>query len=204
MRLHSYVVARDYGFAPNPFYQFCTLATCKAEIRRTAEVGDWIVGTGSKEKGREGYLVFVMKVAEILTYDQYWNDPRFESKKPNLSGSKKQAFGDNIYHRNSLEEPWQQENSHHSLKDGQPNELNIKDDTKSTNVLIGIEYAYWGGAGPKIPQDLRDFNGYDLCKLGQGHKNHFPDVMVTRFLEWFKSLEVQGYLGMPLDWENTP
>src|SRR5262245_31415483 len=45
VRLYSYVVARDYGFAPNPFYGFCTLATCKPDIRRTADIGDWIVGT---------------------------------------------------------------------------------------------------------------------------------------------------------------
>ena len=50
MKLFSYVVARDYGFAPNPFFSTCTLATCKPKIRRTASVGDWIIGTGSKKK----------------------------------------------------------------------------------------------------------------------------------------------------------
>jgi len=39
--LHSYVVARDYGFAPNPFFGFCTLATCKPRLRSVAQVGDW-------------------------------------------------------------------------------------------------------------------------------------------------------------------
>lgn len=28
MRCFSYIVARDYGFAPNPFHGFCTLANC--------------------------------------------------------------------------------------------------------------------------------------------------------------------------------
>lgn len=40
MKLFSYVVAREYGFAPNPFFGWCTLATCKPKIRVTAEVGD--------------------------------------------------------------------------------------------------------------------------------------------------------------------
>jgi hypothetical protein len=40
-------VARDYGFAPNPFFGVCTLATCKPKIRKAAAIGDWVVGTGS-------------------------------------------------------------------------------------------------------------------------------------------------------------
>ncbi len=44
--IHSYIVRYDSGFAPNPFYGFCTLATCKPDIRKHAQVGDWIVGTG--------------------------------------------------------------------------------------------------------------------------------------------------------------
>lgn len=42
-RIYSYVVRYDSGFAPNPFYGYCTLATCKPDIRRAAEVGDWLV-----------------------------------------------------------------------------------------------------------------------------------------------------------------
>lgn len=37
-------VARDYGFAPNPFFGVCTLATCKPRIRSVAQIGDWVVG----------------------------------------------------------------------------------------------------------------------------------------------------------------
>src|SRR6266851_8012960 len=108
MRIYSYVVARDYGFAPNPFFSFCTLATCKPMIRKTAQVGDWIVGTGSKTCGLGGFLVYAVKVAETCTYDQYWEDPRFLVKRPNLRGSLKQAYGDNIYHRNPGARGWVQ------------------------------------------------------------------------------------------------
>lgn len=44
LKLYSYVVARDFGFAPNPFHGYCTLATCKPDIRATASVGDWVIG----------------------------------------------------------------------------------------------------------------------------------------------------------------
>jgi len=95
MKVYSYVVARDYGFAPNPFFGYCTLATCKPVIRRVARAGDWIVGTGSAEHGRQDYIVFAMRVTEVEAFDDFWEDPRFKRKRPNLRGSNKQAFGDN-------------------------------------------------------------------------------------------------------------
>src|SRR5262249_55154673 len=45
--LFSYCIPYDFGSAPNPFWGLCTLAICKPDIRRTANVGDWVVGTGS-------------------------------------------------------------------------------------------------------------------------------------------------------------
>lgn len=44
MRVFTYVLDHDTGFAPNPFHGWCTLAGCKPVIRRTARIDDWIVG----------------------------------------------------------------------------------------------------------------------------------------------------------------
>ena len=60
--------------------------------------GDWIVGLGSKSMGNLHHIVFAMKVEEKLTFDQYWNDARFQCKKPNLNGSLIEIYGDNVYH----------------------------------------------------------------------------------------------------------
>ena len=197
--LFSYVVARDYGFAPNPFHGVCTLATCKPGIRKYAQVGDWIVGTGSKCFGLEERLVFFMKTAEVMTYNQYWADPRFYCKRPNLRGSIKQAFGDNIYHRNEKTGRWMQENSHHSLSTGLQNTANIKHDTKVDRVLVGFEFAYWGEAGPRIPSRLR-CKGIDLCKIGPGHKCQFPQKFVSLFEKWVESRMYRGFLGGPQEY----
>lgn len=80
LELFSYVIARDYGFAPNPFFGCCTLATCKPNIRRVAEIGDWIVGTGSAARKRKGFLIFAMCVNETMQFNEYWEDPRFQQK----------------------------------------------------------------------------------------------------------------------------
>jgi len=200
VRLFSYVVARDYGFAPNPFYGICTLATCKPVIRRTAVISDWIVGTGSAERSRRGHLVFAMQVAEITTFDDYWRDPRFAAKKPIMSGSIKQAFGDNIYHRETEDGPWLQANSHHSFADGTINQANVTTDTGTRNVLIGSDFIYFGGAGPAIPARLRDFDDQDLCQYGRGHKSTFSPPFVEAVVDWLRSLDATGYVGAPLEW----
>lgn len=201
MALFSYVVARDYGFAPNPFGGVCTLATCKPDIRRDALPGDWVIGTGSATHKRTGHLVFAMQVSEAMTFDAYWSDPRFQFKKPNLSASNKVNFGDNIYHREHG--IWSQLNSHHSFEDGAPNPRNIANDTQSDRMLVGNRYAYWGGDGPVIPDHLRNFAGYDLC-IVRGYKHHFPDGMEEAFVAWFDGLEAQGCLGRPANWKKRP
>ena len=201
MRLYSYVVRHDYGFAPNPFFGVCTLATCKPEIRKSARIGDWIVGTGSATNERHKYLVYVMQVAEEMTFNQYWDDDRYQLKKPNLRGSKKQAFGDNIYFRDR-DDHWCQRDSRHSLPDGGPNQHNIRRDTKADKVLIGATYAYWGGSGPKVPDRFLTWQGQGLRKAGPGHKCRFPRTMIDAFVAWFMELDEHGFLGEPLDWRH--
>lgn len=203
MRLHSYIIDHDFGFAPNPFHGVCTLATCKPRIREHAEVGDYVIGTGSAKRKRQGHLVYWMRVEEIITYDAYWADPRFRRKRPNLHGSKKQAFGDNIYHRDAETGEWVQANSLHSLADGSLNPRNLERDTKSLNVLIGFEFAYWGGSGPVIPPQFRDFDGKDVCARTQGHRNRFAEALVEAFVEWLQSLDERGYIAQPLDWPRS-
>ena len=189
----------DYGFAPNPFHGICTLATCKPRIREHAAIGDVIVGTGCAKRRRRGFVVYFMRVDEIISFDDYWNDPRFSCKRPFLRGSKMQAFGDNIYHTHVRTHRWVQENSYHSLTGGKSNPLNVQTDTDSIKVLIGAKFAYWGGAGPKIPDQFRDYQGVDICAK-RGHRVNFPQPLVTAFVGWLRSRKGRGYLAPPLDW----
>lgn len=201
MKLFSYVVARDYGFAPNPFYGICSLATCKPVIRRTANVGDWIIGTGTAKRDRAGTLVYAMQVSEILTYNEYWSSSHLQNKKPILTGSKKQAFGDNIYHFDCGK--WRQENSHHSYADGVENQANTRNDTQTDRVLLSNAYVYFGGSGPQITVKFKNYAGENICAK-RGHKNKFSSNLVNEFIKWVKSLDECGYAGEPLDWKRTP
>ena len=60
MNLYSYVITRDYGFAPNPFWNICTLATCKPQIREHALKGDWVAGFGSAHTEIAKKMVFII------------------------------------------------------------------------------------------------------------------------------------------------
>jgi hypothetical protein len=78
--LYVYVVDRDFGFAPNPFHGCCTLATCKPEIRKGARIGDWLMGVGGSRLRATGKCIFLMNISEILTFETYWADTRFQIK----------------------------------------------------------------------------------------------------------------------------
>ena len=198
MKLYSYVVKIDDGFAPNPFYGFCTLATCKPRIRNPAQVGDWILGTGSKQKQRQCTLVYAMRVTDKVPYDDYWQDQRFQEKRPNLYQSIRKSRGDNIYRKDSLTGEWIQEDSCHSRADGTPNQDHISRDTQAGHVLVSEDFIYNGG-GPPI--EIPKFNGKTVCHTGAGHRSKFDDVTVKAFIDWIRTLGEWGYCHDPLDWK---
>lgn len=197
MRLYSYVVRYDIGFAPNPFHGWCTLATCKQDIRRKAAVGDWIVGTGSKGHGADGRLVYAMAVDEVLGFDEYWRDPRFVAKRPDRRSSVKRAYGDNIYRRGP-DGSWLQEDSRHSLDGGRPNQGHIDRDTSADAVLASRRFVYFGASGPQIPARFRG-GGLDLVHVAQSHRCRFPEAMARDVVAWIESLE-GGVHADPPDW----
>lgn len=151
--LFSYPITRDFGFAPNPFHGFCTLATCKPDIRKSAKIGDWILGVGGATlPSVKRKCIYLMKVTEKLTFSEYWEDDRFSLKKPVRNGSRVQMLGDNIYHQ-AAGGGWIQEDSHHSNSDGSTNNVNLVRDTgRCENVLVSEHFLYFGTNA--VPIDL--------------------------------------------------
>lgn len=192
MKFKTYIVARDYGFAPNPFGEYCTLACCKPVIRQHLSIGDWVFGTGSKQKVMAGHLVFAMNVTEKLTFQEYWDDPRFNYKKPIMNGSLVQMYGDNIYHRDHSSNVWHQENSHHSLPNGTVNGHNLERDIRGKYVLISEYFYYFGKDAIDIPAKLKE----EICITKQGHKNVNENTALD-FLSWLSENYRTGRHGDP-------
>lgn len=197
-RVYSYKLSRDYGFAPNPFHGICTLATCKPQIRKGAQVGDIVIGCGSKELKMLGKIIFAMRISEKMTFQQYWDDPRFAVKKANFLSSNAAAYGDNIYHIG--DDGWIQEDSHHSYDGGVVNPDNLKRDVGSDNVLVGMDFIYWGSNAPVMPANLRDLDGDDLFPNGRNLRSIFSEKFRAEVVAWFDSLPDRGNLGRPTSW----
>lgn len=152
MNIFRYVVRYDGGSAPRPYGGLCTLAICKPMIRRTAIVGDWIIGVRSKVPDR---VVYVMQVSEVLPFERYWSDSRFEDRRAGAS-----PVPDNIYLPNTRGELVQESNPIHGQDE-------TRTDLNGKNVLVGKRFWYFGTESPMLPTDL-----IHLVPYPRGHSVH--------------------------------
>jgi len=200
MGYYSYKLDHDFGLAPNPFGGYCTLAVCKADIRMNKRlmIGDWIFGLGSVKLKNLNHLIYAMKVEEKITFNEYWEDQRFQYKKPVLNGSLVQIYGDNIYHIDPITKKWHQENSAHSLIDGKTNDSHTVADTKGEFVLISKSFYYFGDEAFEIPEKF-----LPICNEGRNVKSvSIPEPIADEFVKWLSEKYDQGIMGDPINWKN--
>ncbi len=195
MAYYAYKLTRDYGFAPNPFFGYCTLACCKPHIRDRASVGDWIIGTGAIENHLIYHLIFLMRVTEKMTFEEYWNDVRFKMKKPVLNGSLKQMHGDNIYYKENGN--WCQMNSHHSFYEGKLNEANLKQDLSGNSILISNDFVYLGRKHFRVPERY-----VELCPNSK-QRDYITiqnNSLADEFIGFIRKKYLSGLNGEPINW----
>jgi hypothetical protein len=199
MTLYSYIVRWDGGFAPNPFFGHCTLACCKAGIRRKAKKGDWIVGLTPKAKGKGNKIVYFMEVEEILPFDEYWGAARFKVKRPRMDAGIVEKNGDNIYQPSKeYGDGFHQLPSVHSEpKFGKTENLKTKKkDLKGERVLVSRNFAYFGSEALRLPRAL------DGLKIGVGYRCHFSTNVQEAFRH-FVGKQKLGVHGSPHLWPEN-
>ncbi|MQW92272.1 hypothetical protein GFH30_03460 [Acinetobacter wanghuae] len=202
MNFFSYIVDRDFGFAPNPFYGFCTLANCKPRTRKSAKVGDKIFGlAGKKYRGDGGHrLIYAMEVTEILTFENYFNDKRFKLKKPTIKSHPKRQFGDNIYYQDSLNR-YVQLDSHHSFPNAITHTGNRDHDTQVDKVLISDNFVYYGNNAILLPNNLLDnVIANKNITVKRHHKNRFHSDFISELEKYWQTLP-RGIYGNPNEWK---
>lgn len=145
MNLYSYIVRYDHGFSPCPQGDTCTLACCKPIIRRVAQPGDWILGTTPKKKGA-GKLVYLMKVEQDLTFEDYYRNRAWRGR------------ADNIYTPTKAGGYKQRTNPYHDRG-------NCKKDLSVDRVLLSRRFIYLGRQAAEIHKTFREL----IC-AGQGHR----------------------------------
>jgi len=198
-----YVVARDFGFAPNPFHGYCTLATCKPRIRNRAKVGDWVIGMGGSRLQATGQCMYAMCITEKIIFNEYWENLIYLDKKPIRNGSRKMMVGDNIYHFDTAQNRWHQADSHHSNDDGSVSLQNLSTDTKSDKVLISRHFFYFGKQAPFIPSNLLNAIGY---RKSPRDYRVFEDSIASELIEWLNNSfrgSLNQVIGDPFDFKNS-
>lgn len=196
-RVYVYVVDRDFGFAPNPFHGFLSLATCKPRIRSVASVGDWVVGIGGTRLRRRGQCIFGMCITNAISFDEYWIGADYQVKKPARNGSRVTLVGDNIYHR--VGGRWLQSDSHHSMADGRPNPVNVTSDTSANRVLLSEDFRYFGSAAPTIPHEIVVQMQY---RNGRNHRTF--DMSVARpLVSWLEGFPRNRVMADPCDFDRA-
>ena len=178
-RLFTYCIPVDDGAAPNPYWGVCTLAICKPVIRRTAKIGDWVVGTGSTSAPSgdlSGKIVYAMEVSSVMSLAEYdeWTRNHRREKIPDLqSQDLHRRVGDSIYDFSC--NPANQRPSVH-------NEGNRETDLGGKNVLLSMNFYYFGNRPLPLPPHLQR-----IIHQTQGHKVNANAALVAPFLKWFKS-----------------
>lgn len=208
MQLYSYKMTNDSGFAPNPFGATLTLATCKPMIRKCKKKGQWIAGFTSKAMTRDNVgeerLVYLMRIGEKIHLGDYYFDPRFQDKIPDMNapGPIPKA-GDNIYlrsYKGALEhfEFQQIRNPNHWGISG-PSEYDLRRDISGQFALIADEFYYFGARALMIPMDVRP-----LLPLGQSaHGRLTPPDQAERFVQFIRNIYKPGRHGNPTTWPES-
>ncbi len=178
--LFSYCIPYDDGAAPNPFWGLCTLAICKPRIRRSANVGDWVVGTGSALSpigDISDKVVYAMLVTQKMTmadYDRFtWS--KLSRKIPLMTSTDpRRRAGDSIYDFSTSTTP---------LRPSVHGEGNKETDLSGKCVLLSDHFFYFGDRPVALPEEL-----LGIVKQGQGHRSHANESYVNDFIHWIHSL----------------
>jgi len=182
-RFLFYRMTYDTGFAPNPYGEYLTLATCTPNhMKANLKEGDWIVGVESEKLAKERIaagcnphversLIFVARVDEILDLNSYFHDPRFIHKRPIPTSSIYSVRrGDNAYYIDSGMWKWIRGHDHDSrgapffrvgslgrlLSSGRARGIYgpILQDINGNKVFISKHFLYFGDKGVEFRRFL--------------------------------------------------
>ena len=156
LTLRSYKMTHNTGFAPNVSGDILSIATCKPQIRRVCEIGEWIAGFSSKaldnsQVGKEK-LIYLAKVSEKISFATFWD--KYPQKHTDSDRN-----GDNIYKPNGKGGYEQIANPHHD-------DSHKAKDLSVDSVLLCDEFYYFGN-GVDLPLNLRE----NLC-IPQGQSGY--------------------------------
>lgn len=192
-KICAYVMTKDSGFAPNPFYGWCTLAACTPN-HMNARLHNGDIIAGFFHKAGDFFLVYALEISEILDHDAYYRDARFKRKRPSYQRGKWRDCANNIYFR-SVDGLWTQAPAatHHV------GEKWLARDTKYPRVFLGTKFRYFGDEAfrHRLPASLHSvvpggMRGVKYTRRGKNARTY------QAFMDWL-SKKPLGRHGDPRD-----
>lgn len=168
MKLHTYVMTDDSGYAPNPYWGYLTLACCMPDIRRKAKKDDWIIGFRGKTLYKQDIgsiegvnpsviykIVYMMKITECpMTYAQYYENQIFKRKIPQYDHEDfRHRKGDNCYAM--IGEEFVQIRCDHTYDDKAKTKDKMEHDLGGKFVLVSNDFFYFGRNAIATPSWLK-------------------------------------------------
>jgi hypothetical protein len=142
-----------------------------------------------------------MKIEEKLSFEEYWNDKRFQAKKCNL-GSSIGRSGDNIYEPLANGE-WKQHQSWHSYPEFSCNKCKAheQNDLGGLFILISSKFIYYGREARPLPIDLAKF----ILPVGRGYKCKYAHEKVEKWNCYMEDIltKQSGRLAFPTIWDDS-
>jgi|APTNR8051073442_1049403.scaffolds.fasta_scaffold01657_9 hypothetical protein len=150
-------------------------------MKAQLNVGGWLIGNSPKSDGNR--LVYAMLISDVLSMDEYFNDERFQAKKPNPRGTLIEQCGDNIYYQTD-DKQWRRLPSRfHNCR-----ENFVKDVGRP--VFVAEHFYYFGDQRVVIPDNLRG-----IIKDRQGISD--KSYLAHDFIDWLQANYKPGILGKP-------
>jgi hypothetical protein len=156
-QVYIYKITHDTGINPNPFGDYCTLAHCMQDMCQiiakdikkftnhelsVADMGIWVIGIAGKDLNFDGFdrygrIVYTMQITEVLTFAEYWKDPRFTYKRPVLTPDQKIQYQNGCKNNYSF---FRQNNSRQVCGDN----FEAYRNEEHKHVLISDRFEYYG------------------------------------------------------------
>jgi len=147
--------------------------------------GDWIAGFLGAQRCHK--FLYAMEINQSMPMNKYFDDPRFEKKKPSLRGGWQERCGDNFYEQRS-DGVWIQHRNRFHL--GQEY---LKKDTRHPIVFVASRFWYFGRSCKPSPQEYAELIG------GRGIRTKHDPVVAAQFIEWVETAFEPGIHGYPAD-----
>lgn len=191
-RLFTYNIRHDTGYAPNPFFGVCTLNTCKPQIRREANEGDWIVAL------KRDRVVCVMRITKKMTMAEYWHYcvrhlPEKIPPQTDRNGDPRRLVGDCQYDFSS---------GNAQILQGRHKPGQVQTDLSGKNALLSEHFVYFGNLEMRLPRELVPIAQYSNGNwIGQARKSSSNAPHRRAFLDWVTNLPCgdRVVLGQPTD-----